>query len=104
MITDQELIELLNQDEDLKNTYSEKNGWKTLKQTILDLSIDQFFDDFIADEAKFGLPFFNEHVQMYNDVSTQGWKKNVMIINQEIPVVGVPFINKTRATLTLTLH
>lgn len=31
------------------------------------------------------------------------WKKNQKILNCIIPLVGVPFINKTRCTKTITL-
>lgn len=70
----------------------------------MDISIDNFYDEFISDDANFGLPEFYKNVQMFRDVSHQCWKKNQKIINLVVPVVGVPFISSTRATVTVNLQ
>jgi hypothetical protein len=73
-ITNEELENLLSKDEDYLTTFSQEKGWKVLKKTILDLSIEAFYEEFVSDEAKFGLPVFYKTVQMFTDVSHQ-WKK-----------------------------
>lgn len=75
-----------------------------MKKTILDISIDQFNDQFIADGGCYNLPKFYENVQMYTEVTSQPWKKNQRVVNYVIPLVGVPFINQSRAVATLNIH
>jgi hypothetical protein len=102
MMTKEELENLINQDEDYQNTYSVEKGWKILKKTILDISIEQYYDEFVSDDAKFGLPVFYKNVQMFTDVTHQ-WKKKQLSITYVMALVGVPFINKTRATVTVNI-
>jgi len=50
-----ELKELLSKDEDMIKTYGNaKVGWKPTEELIMDITIAQFFDEFIAEGAPFG--------------------------------------------------
>lgn len=51
---DEELQALLNADEDIAGKYTAKKEWHSLGIYIMDLSLDQLFETFLADDAEFG--------------------------------------------------
>lgn len=49
-----ELKELLSKDEDMINTYGKVKVWKPTEELVMDLTVAQFFDEFLAEGAPFG--------------------------------------------------
>jgi len=84
-------------------TYSNaKVGWKPTEELIMDLTIDQFFDEFFVEGAPFGFAQLAE-LQDNTEITSTPWKNKEMIINSIVPLVGVPFISQTRATKTCNI-
>lgn len=70
---------------------------------MISLSINEFFDEFLANKAKFGFTQLADVLKHTNTQIRQPWKKNTMIIDCSVPVTGVPFISTTRAIKTITM-
>ena len=100
VVTEGELTALLEKDEDYSNTYSLKNEWKPMKRSFIDLSVDQFYDEFVADNAPFSFQKFSE-ILNHTDIKVKPWKKNQMTINCVVPLVNVPFMNKSNFVKTI---
>ena len=50
-----ELRQIVKNDPDMIKTYENASvGWKPTQELIMDLSVNQFFDEFISDKAPFG--------------------------------------------------
>jgi hypothetical protein len=49
-----ELKELLSKDEDMIKTYGNAKVWKPTEELVMDLTVAQFFDEFLAEGAPFG--------------------------------------------------
>jgi len=62
----------------------------------LDLNLNQFYDEFLSDNPKFGFDLLAIAL-VHSDININPWKKNQKIMNFILPVTGVPFINQTRA-------
>jgi hypothetical protein len=97
-----ELKELLSKDEDVIKTYGNAKVWKPTEELVMDLTVAQFFDEFLADGAPFGFAQLAE-LQDNTAITSTPWKKKEMKINSVVPLVGVPFISQTRATKTCNI-
>ena len=100
--TEAELKELLNKDEDIIKTYGNAKVWKPTEELITDLTVSQFFDEFLADGAPFGFAQLAA-LQSQTAITATPWKKKEMKLNSIVPLVGVPFISQTRATKTTSI-
>lgn len=80
-----------------------KSDWKLHKHTTIDLSVNQFWTEFLAEDAAFGLDKLQE-IQGFWDVVFQPLEDSKRIMTLVVPVTGVPFVSKTRVTKTVTFH
>ena len=92
----------LEKDEDYNQTYSEHNDWKNVKTTFLDLSVDQFYDEFLAENAPFNFHKFSE-IQNHTEINVKPWNKNQLTVNCVVPLVNVPFIKKSNFVKTVVI-
>lgn len=102
--SDEQLKILITQNSNYQKTYQADTEWVETVQTICDLGIDEVFEEFFSNNAPFGFEKLGSLQKHFDFIVNQPWKKNVMIINVNIPVVGVPFIRETRAVKTVTIQ
>lgn len=102
--TDDQLFELLANSVHMKETYTDERDWKEIYTHYVDLSVDEFFNEFFAADAPFGQIELGEQVKHKDFKVHQPWKKNSMVLHCNVPVQGVPFINQTRAVKTIDLR
>jgi len=97
---DPALFELVAENRLVQKNYSLKQGWNEVMQVVLDISVCEFYQHFIAQKATFSLVHL-EQILGHTNVKNTPWKKNIMVINSIVPVSGVPFISQTNCIKTV---
>jgi len=100
--SDEELKELAAKDPDCGGRFGTKEGWKPLDQFVAEISVSQFFEEFLAEEAPFGFDRLSELLK-HTQIQKQPFKEKVMDINMVVPLTGVPFVNQTRCLKQVTI-
>lgn len=100
---DDDLHSKLEKDKHNSEQFIQKNGWTHYSTEIISLSISEFYDEFLAENAKFSFQKWGELSKHTNFQIQQPWKKGVMVIHCVVPVTGAPFINSTRCIKTCTI-
>ncbi|CDW77375.1 UNKNOWN [Stylonychia lemnae] len=92
--TDEDLIKLLNVKDPIPTE------WTQLAVQAFPLSVDEFYDSFLKDDAGYGFDVFSQKMER-KDISLEKWTSGQDSIPQRwlrsvLPVKGVPFLNSTR--------
>ena len=101
-VTKDELLKLASESQVLQTQYSLEQGWKPcFDKRIIEISLQEYFDNLWSDEAKFGPKEFGKKVD-HKEVQVEKWRLNkangrqIRVVRNVVPVKGVPFCSQTR--------
>ena len=79
--------------------YPKANDWSvTSKSIVFDISLDQFYKNFINNSGSYNLMDYLKSIPDFYDVEDVDWEPdNSILLKWKIHVVGVPFQDDTRA-------
>ena len=101
--SDEDLRAKLEKDTHNAEKFTQKNNWTQYSTEIISLSVAEFYDEFLLENAKFSFKKWGELSKHTDFKIQQPWKKGVMITHSVVPVTGAPFINSTRCIKTCTI-
>lgn len=80
--------------------------WNTITENILPMTVNQFYDTFLSDNASFGLDHLGIKLGRF-DMNLEKWRMKDGIQQRTltciVPVKGVPFVSQTRNERNMTL-
>ena len=77
--------------------------WELCKEQMLDMTVDEFYDKFLADKARYTIHQLAT-ANGFTPKKLHPWKSNkTQLFECVIPVKGVPFCSETRCNKTLNL-
>ena len=86
--------------------YPKADNWSvTSKSLVFDISLPQFFNNFISNEGGYNLIGYLESIPDFYDVEKVEWEAdNSILLKWNIKISGVPFQDKTKAEDRCTIR